>query len=122
MLRAALFAFSLLCATGVHAQVHKCVDSVGRVTYSQDPCPPDTRSGSISRHIDEPVSSPVPAGSAEKGEPGKTAAPKSSAPRTPAEQEQAFRKRQQDQAKGQKEAEQKAAQAKIKEAKEKAKK
>jgi hypothetical protein len=115
MLRTALFALSFLCAAGAYAQVHKCVDSRGRVTYSQDPCPADTRSGSISRHIDAPVYSPSSGESAEKGESAKAPAAKNATPKTPAEQEQAFRKRRQDQAKAQKEAEQKAAQAKIKE-------
>ncbi|MGB5082118.1 MAG: DUF4124 domain-containing protein [Burkholderiales bacterium] len=115
MLRTALLALSLLCAAGAHAQVHKCVDSRGKVTYSQAPCPADTRSGSISRRIDAPTYSPPAAESAEKGEAAKAPAARNAPPRTPAEQEQAFRKRRQDQAKAQKEAEQKAAQAAARE-------
>jgi len=115
MLRIVSFALSFLCAAGVHAQVYKCVDSEGKITYSQSPCPPDTKSGSISRRLDAPAYSPPSSTPAEKGADAK-AAVKDSAPKTPAEQEQAFRKRLQDQDKAQKEAEQKAAQAKIAEA------
>lgn len=117
MPRVAWFAISLLCAAGAQAQVHKCVDSSGRVTYSQDSCPANTRAGSVSRRIDPPSSYPAPAapaggtGAAKGG-----GAAKDAAPRTPAEQERAFRKRLQEQAKARKEAEQRAAQASIKDA------
>lgn len=115
MLRIASFALSFLCAAGVHAQVYKCVDSEGKITYSQNPCPANTRAGSVSRRLDAPAYSPPAPASAEKDADAKAAA-KDAAPKTPAEQEQAFRKRLQDQAKAQKEAEQKAAQDKIAEA------
>ena len=69
MLRTASFALSLLCAAGAHAQVYKCVDPGGRITYSQIPCPAHTRSGAISRHIDRPASAPAPAEPPEKGGP-----------------------------------------------------
>jgi len=115
MLRTVSFALSLFCVTGAHAQVYKCVDSGGKITYSQYPCPANAKSGPVGRHIDAPAYSPSGPAAAGKGADAK-AAPGDNAPKTPAEQEQAFRKRLQDQAKAQKEAEQKAAQAKIAEA------
>ena len=115
MLRTASLALSLLFAADVHAQVYKCIDPGGRITYSQNPCPAHTQSGAITRRIDPPAYS-APKRSAEKGQAAKAPAAKNTAPKTPAEQEQAFRKRLQDRAKAQKQAEQKAAQAKINEA------
>lgn len=115
MLRPVLVILSLLCAAGAHAQVYKCVDSGGKITYSQYPCPATAKSGSVGRHLDAPAYSAPAAAPAEKGAAAKAAA-KDAAPKTPAEQEQAFRKRLQDQDKAQKEAEQKEAQAKIDEA------
>jgi uncharacterized protein DUF4124 len=113
MTRAALFAVALLAASSAQGQVHKCIDAAGKVIYTQDPCPANTKPGSISRSVMQAPAAapaPAPADSAAKGD-----AAKSSAPQTPAEQEQAFRKRQQDQAKAAKESEQKAAEARIKE-------
>jgi hypothetical protein len=115
MLRSTFVVFSLLFAATAIAQVHKCVDSSGRVTYSQVPCPPKSRSGSISRHIDEPPAAPAAEPAPGKGGP-KAASAKNTGPKTPAEQEQAFRKRLQEQEKAQKEADQKNAQEKAKEA------
>jgi len=113
MIRAALFAVAFLAVSSAQGQVHKCVDAAGKVIYTQDPCPANTKPGSISRSvIQAPAAAPAPASteSAAKGD-----AAKSSAPKTPAEQEQAFRKRQQDQAKAAKESDQKAAEARFKE-------
>jgi len=113
MIRAALFAVSLLAVSSAQGQVHKCIDAAGKVIYTQDPCPVNTKPGSISRSaMQAPAAAPAaaPAESAAKGD-----AAKSSAPKTPAEQEQAFRKRQLDQAKAAKESDQKAAEAQIKE-------
>jgi hypothetical protein len=109
MIRTALFAFAFLVASSAQAQVHKCVDAAGKVIYTQDPCPANTKSGAMSRSV---IQAPTvaPADSAAKGDAAKSAAPK-----TAAEQEQAFRKRQQDQAKAGKESEQKAAEAQRKE-------
>jgi len=112
MIRAALFAVAFLAASGTQGQVHKCVDAAGKVIYTQDPCPANTKPGSISRSvIQAPAAAPAaaPADSAAKGDAAKSAAPK-----TAAEQEQAFRKRQQDQAKAAKESEQKSAEAQRK--------
>jgi len=109
MIRAALFAVAFLAVSSAQGQVHKCVDAAGKVIYTQDPCPANTKPGSISRSV---IQSPAaaPADSAAKGE-----AAKSSAPKTAAEQEQAFRKRQQDQAKAAKESDQKSAEVQRKE-------
>ena len=107
MIRAALFAVALLAVSSAQGQVHKCVDATGKVIYTQDPCPANTKPGSISRSVMQAPAA-APAERAAKGD-----AAKSSAPKTPAEQEQAFRKRQQDQAKAAKESDQKAAEARI---------
>ena len=113
MIRAALFAVAFLAVSSAQGQVHKCVDAAGKVIYTQDPCPANTKPGSISRSvIQAPAAAPAaaPADSAAKAE-----AAKSSAPKTAAEQEQAFRKRQQDQAKAAKESDQKSAEVQRKE-------
>jgi hypothetical protein len=109
MIRAALFAVALFAVTSAYGQVHKCVDAAGKIIYTQDPCPANTKPGSISRSVMQ-APAPAPADSGAKGD-----AAKSSAPKTAAEQEQAFRKRQQDQAKAAKESEQKTAEARLKE-------
>src|SRR2546427_11802196 len=110
MIRIALLAVAYLVASSAQAQVRKCVDAEGKIIYTQDPCPANTKSGSISRSVIQAPAA-APADSAAKGEAAKSAAPK-----TAAEQEQAFRKRQQDQAKAAKESEQKSAEAQRKEA------
>jgi hypothetical protein len=109
MIRAALFAVAFLVVSSAQGQVHKCVDAAGKVIYTQDPCPANTKPGAISRGV---IRAPAaaPAESAAKGDAAKNAAPK-----TAAEQEQAFRKRQQDQAKAAKISEQKSAETQIKE-------
>ena len=109
MIRIALFAVAFLVASSAQAQVRKCVDAEGKIIYTQDPCPANTKPGSISRSVIQTPAA-APADSAAKGEAAKSAAPK-----TAAEQEQAFRKRQQDQAKAAKESEQKSAEAQRKE-------
>src|SRR6266700_6953973 len=108
MIRAALFAVAILAVSSAQGQVHKCVDAAGKVVYTQDPCPANTKPGAISRSV---IRAPAaaPAESAAKGDAAKSAAPK-----TAAEQEQAFRKRQQDQAKAAKESEEKSAEAQRK--------
>ena len=108
MIRIALLAVASLVASSAQAQVHKCVDAAGKIIYTQDPCPANTKSGSISRSVIQAPAA-APADSAAKGD-----AAKSTAPKTAAEQEQAFRKRQQDQAKAAKESEQKSAEAQRK--------
>ena len=109
MIRTALFAVAFLAVSSAHGQVRKCVDAAGKVTYTQDPCPANTKPGAISRSVIQAPAA-APAESASKG-----GASKSAAPKTAAEQEQAFRKRQQDQAKAAKESEQKSAEAQRKE-------
>jgi len=108
MIRIALFALALLGVATAQAQVYKCVDAGGKVVYSQDPCPANTKPGAMSRKV-PPAPAAAPADSAAKGDAAKSAAPK-----TAAEQEQAFRKRQQDQAKAAKESEEKSAEAQRK--------
>ncbi len=108
MIRTALFAVAFLAVSSAQGQVRKCVDAAGKVTYTQDPCPANTKPGAISRSVIQAPAA-APAESAAKG------AAKSAAPKNAAEQEQAFRKRQQDQAKAAKESEQKSAEAQRKE-------
>ena len=124
MVRLAQFLVTLLAASCAQAQVYKCVDSAGRVIYSQNPCPANTKSGTISRRLDAgPAAAPqaTPAeiaaekGDSAKGDSAKGDSAKSGAPKTPADQEQAFRKRQQERDKAGKESEQQAADAKRKE-------
>ena len=117
MVRIALFAVAFLVVSSAQAQVYKCVDSSGKTIYSQDPCPANTKSGTISRSGPSAPAAPSPDSTADKaaaGDAAKTAAPKTAAPKTAAEQEQAFRKRQQDQAKAAKESGQKDADAQRK--------
>jgi len=117
MVRIALFAVAFLVVSSAQAQVYKCVDSSGKTIYSQDPCPANTKSGTMSRSGPSAPAAPSPDSTADKaaaGDAAKTAAPKTAAPKTAAEQEQAFRKRQQDQAKAAKESGQKDAEAQRK--------
>ena len=109
MIRNALFAIAMLCAAAAQAQVNKCVDTNGKVFYSQNPCPPNMKRETMSRGGIPPASAVAPAeGAADKAS--------KSGPRTPAQQEEDFRKRQKDQAKAAKVAEQKTAEAEAKEA------
>ncbi|HEY6721832.1 MAG TPA: DUF4124 domain-containing protein [Burkholderiales bacterium] len=116
MIRFALFAVAFLAVSSAQAQVHKCLDAGGKVTYTQDPCPANTKPESMSRGTAVPAApapaAAAPADAAAKGDAAKGDAAKNSAPKTAAEQEQAFRKRQQDQAKAAKDADQKSAEAK----------
>ncbi len=128
MARFALPGLALLLVAGAaQAQVYKCVDAAGKVIYSQNPCPANTRPGSIGRRVDAPAYTPPPAAAAKDGatkegaskggasKDGASKASKSSGPKTAADQEQDFRKRQQDREKSDKDAEQKAAEVKRKE-------
>jgi Domain of unknown function (DUF4124) len=118
MLRFAQLVIALLAASSVQAQVYKCIDSAGKVIYSQNPCPANTKSGTVSRRVGPaPASSAAaPSSSAESAEKaGKGDAAKAAAPKTPADQEQAFRKRLQERDKADKEAEQKLAETQRKE-------
>jgi hypothetical protein len=112
MIRIALFAVAFLVVSNAQAQVHKCLDAAGKVTYTQDPCPANTKPESMSRRA---TAAPAPAAAAPDDAAAKGDAAKNAAPKTAAEQEQAFRKRQQDQAKAAKDADQKSAEAKRKE-------
>jgi len=116
MTRIAVFLFLVaLGLASAHAQVHKCIDAQGKVIYSQDPCPANTKSGTVTRRVDRPASTPGTAaapGSADKAAKGD--ATKKSGPKTAADLEQDFRKRQQDQAKEAKESADKSAEAQRK--------
>jgi Domain of unknown function (DUF4124) len=109
MIRFALFTLGFVALADAQAQVYKCADASGNISYSQVPCPANTKR--------EPISKggipPAPAAAPVEGAAGKA---DKSGPMTPAEQEQAFRKRQQDQAKAAKDSEQKQAEAQAKEA------
>jgi len=108
--RPVLSVIVLLCATSAHAQVYKCVEAGGKIVYSQNPCPANSKSATINRTV--PVAPPAPVSA---GDAGKGAAAKAATPKTPAEEEQAFRKRQQEQQEAQKKAAEKTAEAKQKE-------
>ncbi|HTF15571.1 MAG TPA: DUF4124 domain-containing protein [Burkholderiales bacterium] len=118
MIRIALFAVAFLAAAGAQAQVYKCVDAAGKVVYTQDPCPANMKSDTMTRNRPSAPAAPPADPSADKTDKADKAAKgdaaKSAAPKTAAEQEQAFRKRQQDQAKAAKESEQKSAEAQRK--------
>jgi len=109
MIRVALFTLGFFAMASAQAQVYKCADASGNISYSQVPCPANTKR--------EPISKggipPAPAAAPVEGAAGKDA---KSGPTTPADREQAFRKRQQDQAKAAKDADQKGAAAHAKEA------
>ena len=115
MIRTAVFIFAILGLASANAQVHKCIDANGKVIYSQNPCPANTKPGTVTRRVDGPSSAPSvtpssdPADKAAKGD-----AAKKSGPKTAAYQEQDFRKRQQDQAKAAKESADKSAEAQRK--------
>ena len=111
MIRIALSALALLAAAAAQGQVYKCLDAEGRTIYSQVPCPPSMKSGSMSKGAIAPAPAAAPADAAKAATKGAA----KSGPMTPAEQEQAFRQRQQDAAKASKEADERANQARIKE-------
>jgi FKBP-type peptidyl-prolyl cis-trans isomerase len=106
MIRIAFLAAACLAAAVAQAQVYKCVDSSGKVVYSQNPCPPSMKSESMSRGGPSATAPSAADAAADKAS--------KSGPKTAAEQEQAFRKRQQDQAKASKEADLKNAQDQAK--------
>ena len=114
MIRTALFAIAFLASAGAQAQVHKCVDAAGKIIYTQDPCPANTKSGTMSRNVlSAPAASPA-ASPAHSPADKAAAAAKSTSPKTAAEHEMEFRKRQQEQAKAAKDSGQKAAEAQRK--------
>lgn len=108
------FTFVMILATFAlaslaNAQVNKCIDATGKVFYSQTPCPPNTKSSSISPR---PAASPA-SGIASSREDEKAGA-KSSGPKTTAELEQEFRKRRTEQEEAAKKEQQKLTDAKTK--------
>ena len=115
MPRIALLVVAFLAASSAQAQVHKCVDAAGKIIYTQDPCPANTKSGTMSRNVLSAPAAPSAASPADSPADKAAAAAKSTAPKTAAEQEQAFRQRQQEQAKASKQAQQKSAEAQAKE-------
>lgn len=115
MIRIAVFAFASFSLASAHAQVYKCIDAAGKIIYSQNPCPANTKSGTVTRRVDRPSEAPAatpPAESADKAAKGDAA--KKTGPKTTADLEQDFRKRQQDQAKAAKESSAKSAEAQRK--------
>jgi len=109
MIRVALFTLGIFAIASAQAQVYKCADASGNISYSQVPCPANAKREPISKGGIPPAPATAPA----EGAAGKAA---KGGPMTPAEQEQAFRKRQQDQAKAAKDSDQKSAEAQAKEA------
>ena len=116
MIRIAVFLFASLSLANADAQVHKCIDANGKIIYSQDPCPANTKSGTVTRRVDRPSAAPAAAPAAESADKAaKGDAARKTGPKTTAEQEQDFRKRQQDQAKAAKESGEQTAEAQRKE-------
>lgn len=111
MIRMMVLVAALGISANSFAQMNKCVDAAGKTTYTQSPCPANTKSTAISKAVPPPTApaAAVSAGDAAKG------APAAKGPSSPAEAEQAFRKRQQDQAEDQKKKQELAAQAQQKE-------
>jgi len=66
MVRIALFAVAFLVVSSAQAQVYKCVDSSGKTIYSQDPCPANTKSGTMSRSGPSAPAAPSPDSTADK--------------------------------------------------------
>src|SRR5882724_1391840 len=83
MIRVALFTLGFFAMASAQAQVYKCADASGNISYSQVPCPANTKR--------EPISKggipPAPAAAPVEGAAGKDA---KSGPTTPADREQAF--------------------------------
>jgi hypothetical protein len=114
MIRIAVFVFAFLSLATANAQVYKCIDAAGKIIYSQNPCPANTKSGTVTRRVDRPSAAPAAtaAGSADTAAKGDAA--KKTGPKTTADLEQDLRKRQQDQAKAAKESSEKSAEAQRK--------
>ena len=118
MVRALLLAALWVIAASVQAQVYKCIDAGGKTTYSQTPCPANSRSAAITHTVPEvPAGAPAGGASADgKAADGKAAdgkAAKASGPKTAAELEQDFRKRKQEREAAQKKDAEKAADARV---------
>jgi len=115
MLRTLVLSVFSVFATGVQAQVYKCIDANGKTTYLQSPCPSGAKSAAISRTVPPaPPQSEPAVGTAEKADKAGKAA-KASGPKSAAELEQDFRKRKQEQEKAREKEEQKLADAKARE-------
>lgn len=113
MVRTLLPAVLWVIAASAQAQVYKCIDPGGKTTYSQSPCPANSRSGAITRTVPD-VPAPAPAGGKpanENAADGKAA--KAYGPKTAADLEQDFRKRRKDQEEAQKKDAEKAADARV---------
>lgn len=111
MSRVAITLSTLLVLAGfsvpASAQVFKCTDSGGKVSYSQSPCPKNARSATVAP-APAPPSAPAEAG---KGDGGK-AAKAPPGPKTAAELEQDFRKRRAEAEKAEQEQQKKLAESK----------
>jgi hypothetical protein len=121
MIRRLILALALGFSGQALAQpLNKCVDPAGKTTYTQSPCPPNSKSAPISNTVPPAPAPPAPAaGETAKGDGAKAdsaqGAAAKSGPRSTAEADQAFRKRQQDQADARKKQEEKIAEARQKE-------
>ena len=117
MLRTLVFSVIWVFATGAQAQVYKCIDSSGKTTYLQSPCPSGAKSAALSRTVPpalpqaEPAAGAAGADKADKA--GKAA--KASGPKSAAELELEFRKRKLEQEKSREKEEQKLAETKARE-------
>lgn len=110
MFRILVLSVLSILATGAQAQVYKCIDTGGKTTYLQSPCPAGAKSTAISRTV--PPAPPPPA-AAEGGVEKSAKSP--SGPKTAAELEQDYRKRKQEQDKLREKEDQKLADAKVRE-------
>jgi len=108
VVRTLLLAALWVIAASAQAQVYKCIDPGGKTTYSQSPCPANSRSGAIARTVPD-----APAGAPPAGESAAGKAAKASGPKTAADLEQDFRKRRKDQEEAQKKDAEKAADARV---------
>lgn len=101
---------SLAVALPATAQVFKCTDASGKVSYSQSPCPRNAKSATVAPPPPAPASG-VAAAEPGKGDPSK-AGKAPAGPKTAAELEQEFRKRRAEAEKAEQEQQKKAAESK----------
>ena len=102
-----LLALSLFWISPATAQVFKCTDASGKVSYSQSPCPRNAKSATVAPPP-APVAPPAEAAKGDASKAGKAPA----APKTAAELEQDFRKRRAESEKAEQERQKKLAEAK----------
>ncbi len=113
MVRASLLAALSVIAASAQAQVYKCIDPGGKTTYSQSPCPANSRSGAIARTVPAAPAGAPAAGESAAGKAAAAKAAKASGPKTAADLEQDFRKRRKEQEEAQKKEAEKIADARV---------